>query len=106
MDRETKTIKTPSGDAIVIYTYLTGREARQIDDISIGALNLEDNNKGINPKIMREAEDKIIETLVISVNGSSDNVLNIILDMKSADYTYVFNELEKIVNHDEASKKK
>jgi hypothetical protein len=30
MPRETKTIQTPLGHTVVLYTYITGREAREL----------------------------------------------------------------------------
>lgn len=107
MERETKEITTPNGHKIKIYTYLTGREARQIDDISISAIDLSNNTRqSIDPKTIRMAEDKMIELLVLSVDDDVNDVLDAILDLPAVDYTFVFSELESLVGNMENAKKK
>jgi len=98
-NRETKKFKTPSGDEIEIYTYLTGREQRNIDYIMIkGIIPNSDENKltgEIRVDIAKEQEDKILEILIVSINQKKDKLLDMVLDMKAIDYTFIINEINK-----------
>jgi len=105
MDRETTTIKTPSGASIKIKTYITGRESEQIQDILYKSMNLsaianesnrEANLNLNNGSFITEQTHKTIELMVVSVDDKTDKILDTILDMKQKDYLFVISEIEKI----------
>jgi len=104
MDREIKTITTPSGASIKIKTYITGRESEQIDNILYKAMNLSaqtGNAQGTNLNLsdgafLTEQTHKTIELMVVSVDDKTDKILDTILDMKQKDYLFVISEIEKV----------
>jgi len=105
MERETKTIVTPSGAKVVVNTYITGRESEQIQDILYKSVNFSamasNANKEANLNLnsgsfITEQTHKIIEIMVVSIDGSNENVLNAVLDMKEIDYSFVVDEINRI----------
>lgn len=105
-ERETKTITTPGGHAVVLRSYLTGREANQLKELLFAdlKLNAEDAESGklaidaIPASFLVKQEEKAIELLVVSVDGTGENVLQLLLDLPSADYETVVAEINEIRN--------
>lgn len=116
MNRETKVIKTPvDGVEIVIKTYITGREFEEIEDILYSGLSMSAiadkgssaaNVKFADGSFIKKQTHKAIELLINSVNGSSENVLDDILDLKKEDYLFVNGEIEKVTKDTGDLKKK
>ena len=117
MERETKTIQTPSGASIKIKTYITGRESEQIDSILYKAMNLsaiagrntqEANLNLNNGSFLTEQTHKTIEIMVVSIDENTENILDTILDMKQKDFLFIIEEIKKItgdVSEPEVKKK-
>lgn len=103
MDRETITIETPSGKhKIVLKAWITGREKRELRKpflnevkINVGqeTAQVSEFNAG---EIVEQVENKAIEIIVVSVDGQTENKLDLILDMKDEDYDFVVAEINKI----------
>ena len=47
-------------------------------------------------ELIEKAEDMAITTIIVSINGSTENILKTILDMKEKDYSFVIEEINKI----------
>ena len=45
---------------------------------------------------IEEAENKSIEVVVVSVNGKTEGIIDLILDMKGDDYDFVKKEVENV----------
>lgn len=96
---ETKEIITPVGQhKIVLKSWLTGREKRLIQSVLLSDVNLKEGKYEIIGDKLTEMQDRTIETIVVSVDGSSDKNLEKILDMHSADFDFVLAEINKITN--------
>jgi hypothetical protein len=97
MERESISITTPVGKKkIVIKSWLTGREKRLIQSVFIDDTEFQGGEYKISGKKLTEAQDKTIETMVISVDGDSNKVLEKILDMNSEDFDFILVEINKI----------
>lgn len=100
--RETKEYTTPSGRKVVLNSYITGRENREITNIFLEKAEMTmvgntPNITGIKGDITNLAENKTIELMVVSVDGQTDNVLDTILDLPTQDYDFIvltMNELK------------
>ena len=116
-NRETKTIKTPVDDhEVIFYAFVTGRERRELRDIYLDMMQVKSSMKGgrfvpelqgsqVSPKLIKRAEDKMIEMLVISVNNVKENLVDKVLDMKSQDYDFVMEELNRLTQEEGLKKK-
>ena len=101
-ERETKTFETPDGVKVEVKTYLTGREMRAIKDTFLRHMKIKGEGdkssfEGLQGSVTSEAEDKTIETSVVSVNGSKEGILNTILDLPAKEYNFIVKELNKLV---------
>jgi hypothetical protein len=105
-DRQTKEFTTPSGHAIVLRTYLTGREAAEIKSIMLASLKMTmsdlESKKvdmgGLSGSVLVEQERKTLDSLIVSVDGSTENPVEKLLDLPSPDYDAVLKEIETIKN--------
>ena len=94
MDRETKTIETPiSKQSVVLYTFLLGREKRALTNVFLGkSLNISldsQNVTGIDSAVIEQAQELGWKTVVVSIDGSKENIVETILNMRSEDYDFV-----------------
>lgn len=102
MERETKTITTPVGkQKVEVYTYLTGREKREITDIFLSQAKLSLSGDDVKADdfsgdVMNQANDKAIKLLIASVDGKKENILDAVLDMRDEDYQFIVEQLNEI----------
>ncbi len=111
MERETKIIETPIGkDKVEVKTYLNGREKRQLTNIYLSGdiqVSLENHDvKGIKPEFMDKAQDLAWSLVVVSINGSKENIVDTILDMRSEDYDFVVAAVNDITSNKSFEQKK
>lgn len=109
MERETKSITTPNGIEVVLKTYITGREKRDLNASIIGsgvAVSSDGQVTGLSGELVNKRQDAAISAVVVSVNGSTENVLDTILDLKSEDYDAVVSAVSDITGDAAFAKKK
>jgi hypothetical protein len=99
--RETQVIKTPiDGIELVVKTYLTGREMRQVENLRIEGTQFDpvtQQAKGsVSGELADKAQDKLLEITVVSVGGSTENVVEKIVDLKKPDYDFVVAQVRDI----------
>lgn len=104
MNRETTTIK--AGDhTIAHYTYLTGKEAREIGKVFSSAAQIESDVDQQNPKNkMVFNSDRIFDTqalaikiLCVSFDGKNDGVAEAIDNLPAHEYNQVLEALNPIL---------
>lgn len=110
MNRETKKIITKGGVEVELYSYMTGKEAREMQKIiySHAKFEADDSAKGgkfagFDASAVMEAEEYAIKVLVVSVGGSKENAYLLVENMKISEYNEVvkaINEITKEVNED------
>jgi len=109
--RQTKKFKTSDNKEIEIYTYITGGEARIITDIFLEGVSFELGEDGkpktnqINAGLSSKAQDKLIEILIVSIDGKKENILDEVLGLKKEDFDLIISELDKIQNGIDDKKK-
>lgn len=86
--RETKVINLPfSKKEVVIYSYIKAKEVMALSDVE--------------PK---QAQRILIEELVISVGGETENVYDKVVDLNYTDYKVINDELMSMVKGNEEKK--
>jgi hypothetical protein len=103
-ERETKTITTPDGKAVVVNTYLTGRESNQLKEILYAGLKMGMSDisagiteiKDIPASLLLDQEKKALEMLVVSIDGATDGVVEKLLDMKDTEYQFIVSEINNV----------
>ena len=116
--RELKVVETPSGIKVELKTYINGREFEEINDILYQQVNLSTGqtkvpNVNFTGSFVKKQTYKKIELIIVSVDGSNDNILDKILELKREDYIFVIKEINKVAGDEideglnvEARKKK
>ncbi|PKM88306.1 hypothetical protein CVU83_01915 [Candidatus Falkowbacteria bacterium HGW-Falkowbacteria-2] len=98
--REVKELTTPSGKKLEIKTYVTARERNEIRDAMLPFMNVDTATNKVDDKIsgdvLVKAEPKLIEVIVSSFDGSSEKVLDRILDGSPEDYDFIVKNLKFI----------
>ena len=108
--RETKEIITPiQKHKIVLKTYLTGLERRQINSAYFSGIQFSVEGQNVktdkfNPDLISKTEDKTLELLIISVNGKKEKILESLLEMHSDDYDFVVKEINEITKKKTSTK--
>ena len=102
MERPTIDFVLPkTGFKVVMKEYLTGRERRQVKNALFGTSNFEVKGKDVTsdkiPFTNTDASsDKSIELMVVSIDGRTENVLDIVLDeLPDEDYDMVMAKIEE-----------
>lgn len=86
-ERETKTVNV-AGHEVVMYTYITGREARNIESTLMDKLEMkqkggEQEISGFKGSMLTERQDMQIKAVIVSVDGKTDDVVGAVLDLPS-----------------------
>lgn len=100
-NRETKTIKTPSGKEVVLKGYLTAGERDELMSIILNEIkfNVETNEpimKEISGLLYLPFKKKLLELLVVSYDGNSENILGRLSECLPEEYDFVVREADKI----------
>lgn len=106
-ERETKKLTTPSGKEIELKTFLTARERNQVravvaEKISLDVESGESKLAPISGELLERMAHTGIEIAVVSFNGSSENILERILDGSPEDYDFIVAETTKVGNFKQA----
>ncbi len=113
MERTTKKVITPvEKHEVVLKDYITGGEKRSLISIFLNDTELTGNEagggsiKGLKGKLIEEAENLALKIVIVSIDGSIENIVSRALDFRAEDYTFLVNEVNKITSDAEYSKKK
>jgi hypothetical protein len=104
LERETREFTTPGGHKVVVRTYLTGKESKELKAIMYADLKISptDATNGkpsladIPVSFVLAQEDKAIEFLVVSLDGITENIADKLGDLPEPDYNTVLAEIQKI----------
>ena len=99
MERETKEIILAlSKSKVVMQTWITGREQREIANIYL-------NSETKDNKNLLEAQDKAIEMITVSIDEDTKNILDRVLDLPSKDYEQLLKEIMDVIGLPKDEKK-
>lgn len=107
-DRETRIITTENGHEVEIKTFLTGRELRDIDQVFLDGMKFESDKdqlgkidiKGYSGSLLTKKGEKAIEVAIISLDGSPDDIVNRILDLRGKDYNEITKAIDKMIDEE------
>ena len=100
---DTHKITTPVGKAEVeIKSWITGREAEFIDELMYEAVAVKADVAGKADignvdlkKIIADTNHRKIETFVVSVGDSKENILDTVLSMHEDDYKFILDSIDE-----------
>lgn len=100
--RETKTITTPAGHAVLLNTYLTGRENNELKRAIYGSIGVKDGEadaSAVTGALLLDQQKAALGYLLVQFDTlTGDEALNALLDLPSAEYEFVIAEIDKITN--------
>jgi hypothetical protein len=88
-ERKSQELRTPGGHAIVMKEYITAREFMPI---------IKDTSANPTPADNVEKALKMIEVAVISIDGVTDNLKEVVQDLPLEDYIFVTTEVSRLAN--------
>src|SRR3954447_23436341 len=94
-DRTTKTFETPGKHTVVMYDYITGGELQKI------ARKTQTDATTATAQI--DAANEALTILVRELDGSTDNVLQRILDLPLADFQAISAEVQVLIEPEKKS---
>lgn len=108
---ETHEIVTPIGKVkVVLKDWITGKDSQAIDSAMFAGVGTSVDGKKLQPKLsdsmIADQENASIKAVVVSVDGKEDNVVESVLNMRSADYKFVLEAVDKVINEDGIDEKK
>lgn len=100
-NRETKKL-TIEGHEFVVKTYATAREANAIQqtylkDSKVEIVGEQPKISDFNPFVRFDVERELVNQLVVSLDGDETNIIERCLDMPSAIYRELVDELDTLV---------
>ena len=106
MDRETKELKVEN-HTFVVKTYATAREAHAIQQTYFKGTKAEvvgdqPRISEFNPGVQFDVEKEMIAQMVVSLDGTTENVAERCLDLESDVYNELVSQLDSLI----AKKKK
>lgn len=95
---------------IEIRDYMTGRENRQVKNAMWEGKSMQiKDGKGESDKVemtrMEASTDKTIEIMIVSINGVTENVVELFKDLPTHDYDEALEKIEEITKPEKTEKK-
>ncbi len=106
MESPTFTITTPFGNhAVVLRQWITGRQREVIEEPRMNSMSMTPKTMGKHTSVemgkvdmvsmITEPQHREIEAFVVSVDGLTDKVLDLVLDMHEEDTKFIMDEIAK-----------
>ena len=102
MEIEIKKITTPIGGQVIeLKEWITGRDRRHINSAYLANQRVSptdpESKVTFDIDTITKAQDFAIESVIISIDGIKENVLDKILDMRAEDFDFIVKEVQFIV---------
>jgi hypothetical protein len=103
MERETKEFTTPGGRQVIVKTFLTAREVNNVLRQIFGSQEVSAQADGspqakLSMVVGIERNIKLIETAVVSLEGSTENLADRLQDLPATEYTTILNEVKTLAD--------
>lgn len=88
-ERKTKVIQLPSGGSVELKEFISAGEFLDINDAKDG----QELSKS-------ELSKRLVQTAIVSLNGSAEDITNALRALPLADYLAISKEVTKLINAD------
>jgi len=104
MERETIKLTTPLGKDLIIKSFMNAKERNAIKSAFLEGIKIDPNDigsedhmmKDVDASIMLKAEKRTFEQLIVSYDGSSENIADKLEQATPTEYDFVVAELNKV----------
>ena len=98
--RETKELNIGE-HKVVVNTYVTGREMRNIESSMMDKLEMSQKGKeqeitGFKGSMLSERQDMQIKAVVVSVDGRSENIIDAVLDLPTTESEQILDYVKEL----------
>mgnify|MGYP001586751547 CR=1 FL=1 len=110
MERETRTLTTPAAKQLVLKTYLTARERRTIRQVYLNKSRTtitpegEPKTEVTDSSVLDDYENAQIVQSVVSYDGTSENLLDRLLDAHPDEMIFVLKEISPLTENPKPAK--
>jgi aconitase B len=109
--RETVEFETSTkANKLVLHTYLTRRERRGIKNALFGGKEIAVDGKNeikasVSMELTDVAEDKTFEAMIVSLNGSSENIVERLLELPDTEADEIKAKIDELTSPADEAKK-
>ncbi len=101
MERKTKTINLPSGIAAEVKEFMNAGERNQLraiflKDVAMDLATGQPKGDVFAAELLDKGNQKLVEILVVSYDGSPENIFERLNEGTSEDYDFLMAELNKL----------
>lgn len=98
--RETKVLEIGSHE-VVVHTYVTGRELRNIESAMLDKLEMSQKGKeqeitGFKGSMLADRQDMQIKAVVVSVDGKTENIVDLVLDLPAQESEQIMDYVKEL----------
>ena len=93
---------TPKGNTVLVKEYITGRDMNEYRKIAFSSMRVSNldpksgtSNTEFDTSMILQQEEKALQLTVLELNGSSENVLQRIMDLPSDEYEHIVKEVNE-----------
>lgn len=120
-ERETKSVTTPGGHAVVLKTFLTGREARALQTPYLKSADEFPKDQiadvGLRASIFAATQNLTLNTIIVSFDGKKDgeviegteakfNLVETLLDLPASEFKFIVATANAVVANPDADEQK
>ncbi len=103
-NRPTKELELPfTGGKVVVKEWITGREQQHIEQPTTESIKMKPDQTGrmtfgdLDPGKIEESTQRAISTIVVSLNGETEDLGNKILDLPVTDYNIIVAYIQETI---------
>ena len=100
---ENKEYTTIGGHKFVIKEFVTARDMRVLKGMYMEMAKFDDKGGqtfNVDAEKANAVEDKTIELVVVSLNGDTEDVVALMMDLPANDYNEIFEKVQEVTGFD------
>ncbi len=100
---ENKEYTTTGGQKFVIKAFVTARDMRVLKGMYMEMANFDDKGGqsfNVNAEKANAVEDKTIELVVVSLNGATEGIVELLMELPAKDYDEIFEKVQEVTGLD------
>ena len=113
-NRETIEFKAPNGATLILKSYITARERRQINSAMVGAIGSNEDSTEGQLNAVNASQNESLKIMIVSIDGKKDgetteenkpfSVLEYLLDLRDKDFKAILAKVDEILAQDNEKK--
>jgi len=100
---ENRELKTTSGRVVILKEFITARDMRVLKGMYMEMASFDQKGASsfkVDAKKANEIEDKTIELVVISIDGTTEGIVELMMELPAKDYNEIFEAVQEVTGLD------